>query len=383
MVGKLRGEFFPHLFGASASEPLDEDAVRAGFAALAHKIGDTPEAIADGFIRIAVENMANAIKRISVARGYDCRPYVLNCFGGAGGQHACLVADALGMTRIFIHPFSGVLSAYGMKLAALRALRLRPILRPLDFHLVERLRQNADELAREADADIAAQGAVATQTTVMLHVRYEGSDATLAVALASHDDIAREFARTHARLYGFGFEGKPLIVDSIEVEVAAAPAPTPMRIAEPQSTEPAALRYTRFFSQGAWHEARIFQVGALAPGATIGGPALLIEPHQTIVVEPGWQAELTKTRAVILTRTAAQSHTSVHNATKTDPVLLEVFANLFMAIAEEMGATLQNTASSVNIKERLDFPAPSSTPRAGWWRTRRTCPCIWARWAIA
>ncbi len=355
MVGKLRGEFFPHLFGASASEPLDEDAVRAGFAALAHKIGDTPEAIADGFIRIAVENMANAIKRISVARGYDCRPYVLNCFGGAGGQHACLVADALGMTRIFIHPFSGVLSAYGMKLAALRALRLRPILRPLDFHLVERLRQNADELAREADADIAAQGAVATQTTVMLHVRYEGSDATLAVALASHDDIAREFARTHARLYGFGFEGKPLIVNSIEVEVAAAPAPTPMRIAEPQSTEPAALRYTRFFSQGAWHEARIFQVGALAPGATIGGPALLIEPHQTIVVEPGWQAELTKTRAVILTRTAAQSHTSVHNATKTDPVLLEVFANLFMAIAEEMGATLQNTASSVNIKERLDF----------------------------
>jgi 5-oxoprolinase (ATP-hydrolysing) len=364
MVGKLKGEFFPRLFGASASEPLDEDAVRAGFAALAREVGNTPEHVADGFIRIAVENMANAIKRISVARGYDCRDYVLNCFGGAGGQHAGLVADALGMTRIFIHPLSGVLSAYGMKLASLRSLRQRSILHPLDSHLVERLRQSAEELANEAGADIAAQGASAVQTKTLLHIRYEGSDTTLPVILAPHDEIVRAFGELHARLYGFGFEGKPLIVDSIEVEAASAPVPAKARIAETDSLASAPAQRTRFYSQGAWHDAQIFQVSALTAGETIPGPALLIEPHQTIVVEPGWSAEFTQTRAVILARVASPSGPAGHlprfnrgeaEGGTIDPVLLEVFANLFMAIAEEMGATLQNTASSVNIKERLDF----------------------------
>jgi 5-oxoprolinase (ATP-hydrolysing) len=362
MVGKLRGEFFPHLFGPHADEPLDEQAVREGFAELAHELGDAPEAIADGFIRIAVENMANAIKRISVAKGYDCRRYVLNCFGGAGGQHACLVADALGMTRIFIHPFSGVLSAYGMKLAALRALRQRAVLHRLEPHLVETLKEMADDLARDAAEDIAAQGGVAAETNALAHIRYEGSDTTLPIALSSYDAMTRAFAENHARLYGFGLEGKPLIVESLEVEAASAAATTRLRKSEHRAHGSSGARETRFYSQGGWHKASIHHVDALPARETIPGPALLIEPHQTIVLEPGWSATLTDARAIVLTRNAVSSATAAelaraanHATAAVDPVLLEVFANLFMAIAEEMGATLQNTASSVNIKERLDF----------------------------
>ena len=360
MVGKLRGEFFPHLFGPGADEALDEQAVRDGFARLGHELGDAPEAIADGFIRIAVENMANAIKRISVAKGYDCRRYVLNCFGGAGGQHACLVADALGMTRIFIHPFSGVLSAYGMKLATLRALRQRSVIHRLDPHLVETLTDIAEDLARGAAADIAAQGGQAAETKALAHIRYEGSDTTLPIALDTYDVMTRAFAETHARLYGFGLEGKPLIVESLEVEAASAAVGAGIRKTERRARTASATGETRFYSQGTWHHATIHQVDAIPAREKIAGPALLIEPHQTIVLEPGWCATLTDARAIVLTKELSSpaggggiARTATEGA--VDPVLLEVFANLFMAIAEEMGATLQNTASSVNIKERLDF----------------------------
>jgi len=369
MVGKLRGAFFPHIFGPDAQQPLDEDVVRTKFAALAEETGQPAEDVADGFIRIAVENMANAIRRISVAKGYDARDYALNCFGGAGGQHACLVADALGMTRIFIHPFSGVLSAYGMKLASLRALRQRAIGKPLEDADIE----PTWDAHRAAD-DLRAQGGEATSYDVRLHIRYEGSDTTLPIKFADRDVVARDFAEQHARLFGFGFEGKRLIVESMEVEATNAPSPpsggegwgegvsppTPSPqtlhrpLTLPSPPEGGEGGSVHFFSGGAWHEAALRQVSALADGATIEGPALLIEPHQTIVVEPGWRATISKDRSLVLTREHAAKH-ALNATTEADPVSLEVFANLFMAIAEEMGATLQNTASSVNIKERLDF----------------------------
>ncbi|HWA30730.1 MAG TPA: hydantoinase B/oxoprolinase family protein, partial [Rhizomicrobium sp.] len=369
MVGKLRGEFFPHIFGPDAKQPLDEDVVRVKFAALAKETGQSAEDVADGFIRIAVENMANAIRRISVAKGYDARDYVLNCFGGAGGQHACLVADALGMTRIFIHPFSGVLSAYGMKLAALRSVRQRAIGKPLEDADIE----PTWDAHRAAD-DLRAQGGEATSYDVRLHIRYEGSDTTLPIKFADKDVVARNFAEQHARLFGFGFEGKRLIVESMEVEATNAPSP-PLRGRElgegaaPQTQTPQTLHHpltlpsppeggegeaVRFFSRGIWHEAALHKVGDLEDGVTVEGPALLIEPHQTVVVEPGWRATINKNRSLVLTREQAAQH-ALNATTEADPVSLEVFANLFMAIAEEMGATLQNTASSVNIKERLDF----------------------------
>jgi 5-oxoprolinase (ATP-hydrolysing) len=379
-VGKLRPEYFPPIFGPHADQPLDDASVREAFAALAAEIGDgrSPEDVADGFIRIAVENMANAIKRISVAKGYDVRKYTLNCFGGAGGQHACLVAEALGMSHIFIHPFSGVLSAYGMKLARLRSMRQRAIGRELSLSLIPLLERTAAELSREAEADVVAQGAGVAQSFARAHIRYDGSDTTLPIAFASFDEMTCSFAEAHARLFGFGFEGKPLIVESLEAEgESASLAPLGDRSGEARTTEadrvggraeadsgphpghlrladlPAEGEVIRFFSQGALHEAQVHRTNGLESGARVNGPALLIEPHQTIVVEPGWRAEITEQRAVVLSRHTDRA--MVRATTDADPVLLEVFANLFMAIAEEMGATLQNTASSVNIKERLDF----------------------------
>ena len=357
MVGKLAPEFFPHLFGPNGQQPLDDCAVRKAFAELAKEIGGgrTPEDVADGFIRIAVENMTHAIKRISVARGYDTRDYTLNCFGGAGGQHACLVADALSMTRVFIHPFSGLLSAYGMKLAALRAMRQRAVEKLLDDGLVQRLENDAGELSDETEKELRLQGAHASKIIKRVHIRYQGGDTTIPIPLTSANTMAAEFAQAHARLFGFGFEGRPLIVDAIEVESESA-APITKSANETSKEERVASpsRRTRFFSQSAWHDAAVFRSEELKLGVGLVGPAIIVEPNQTIIVEPEWRAELTPERAVILSRSKPRIPAR-KNATDADPVLLEVFANLFMAIAEEMGVTLQNTAASVNIKERLDF----------------------------
>jgi 5-oxoprolinase (ATP-hydrolysing) len=374
MVGKLRPEFFPAIFGAGGKEPLDADAVRAAFESLAGEIGDGrgAEDIADGFIRIAVENMANAIKKISVARGHDARSYALNCFGGAGGQHACLVADALGISKILIHPFASLLSAYGMKLATLRSVRQQAVGRRLDKAALEAVEILSGELGGLAALDIAAQGGKDIRADTKVHIRYEGSDTALAVRFASLEEMARDFAAAHARQFGFGFEGRPLIAESVEVEATSAPSPQrsggevrgeravpqgaiskpthPTR--SPGSGEEDGI--VRFFSRGTWHDAPVHHLANLPGGTRIDGPALLVEPHQTVVVEQGWRAQISANRSVILTRSGEREAARTAR-TETDPILLEVFANLFMAIAEEMGVTLQNTAASVNIKERLDF----------------------------
>ncbi|HEX4158664.1 MAG TPA: hydantoinase B/oxoprolinase family protein [Rhizomicrobium sp.] len=355
ITGKLQPENFPRIFGRARDQSLDAESARDAFAQLAQQTGRNAEDVADGFIRIAVENMANAIKRISVARGYDARRYALACFGGAGGQHVCRVADALGIRRIFIHPFSGVLSAYGMWLAAIRAFRHHAIGRGLDIALAGHLSSTALEMAREATAEVEAQGGrnVAIKTSV--HVRYAGSDTTLAVPLATADEMSREFVTTHARQFGFGFEDKPLIAESIEVEAFSHVPEVTLQTPDPVTAViSGTTRRSRFYSQGAWRDCDVLKVEEMESGMVQPGPALIVEPHQTIVVEPGWQAEVTNTRAVVLSRTEEASiRKQVSEA--ADPVLLEVFANLFMQIAEEMGVTLQNTASSVNIKERLDF----------------------------
>jgi 5-oxoprolinase (ATP-hydrolysing) len=354
MVGKLSPDFFPRIFGANADEPLDAQAVRTAFGELARQIGRTPEDVADGFIRIAVENMANAIKRISVAKGYDARDYALNCFGGAGGQHACLVADALGISTIFIHPFSGLLSAYGMKRARVRALRQMAVGQPLADQTMMALVRRANALAEDAEAYVEAQGGLAPQTASRVHLRYDGSDTTLAIPLADYTGMAAQFAEKHAQLFGFGFEGRELIVDSLEVEAVSGEneraVQSPNAGAAAKAEPPA---QSRFYSQGAWHDAPVRRTDDLPADSELPGPALLIEPHQTIVVEPGWTAAVTPARALVLRR--ALPRAAAKTGTEADPVSLEVFANLFMAIAEEMGATLQNTATSVNIKERLDF----------------------------
>ncbi|MBB2684598.1 hydantoinase B/oxoprolinase family protein (plasmid) [Rhizobium sophoriradicis] len=357
MTGKLLPEFFPAIFGPEQDQPLDAEAVRAAFAEMAETIGGglTAEDVADGFLAIAVENMANAIKKISVQRGYDVSGYALTCFGGAGGQHACLVADSLGMKTVLIHPFSGILSAYGMGLADIRATRQRAVLTEIAEALAT-IGGIRAELEKDVREELALQGVEAADMEIVtrLHLQYKGTDTALPVAFGPQEEMVQVFAIAHKKQFGFIFEDRPVVVDSIEVEGIGGGANIEETVTRAEAFVPRALRTTRIFSGGAWHEAGIFERGALKPGAIIKGPALVIEPHQTIVVEPGWQARLTGHDHIVLTREIALARNAAIG-TNADPVMLEVFNNLFMAIAEQMGVTLQNTAHSVNIKERLDF----------------------------
>ncbi|MBZ3695774.1 hydantoinase B/oxoprolinase family protein [Phyllobacterium calauticae] len=364
MVGKLLPEFFPPIFGPDQNQPLDVDAVRSRFAELAGRIGDgrSPEDVADGFIRIAVANMVEAIKKISVQRGYDVTRYALSCFGGAGGQHACLVADALGMKSILVHPMSGLLSAYGMGLADIRATRQKALGVPLDPAAPAPLAGLAAELQQECLSELNAQGIAESEITTIVraHIRYAGTDTVLAVeaTFPAHDDIGRlrrEFEILHKRRFGFVAENKALVIDAAEVETVGGGAGQAETAVDATATgEPDAVRHNRFYSQGSAHDAAVVLRDAMQPGQRLTGPAIIIEPNQTIVIEDGWQAELTAKNHIVLKRIRALPDRSAIG-TKADPVMLEIFNNLFMSIAEQMGVTLQNTAYSVNIKERLDF----------------------------
>jgi 5-oxoprolinase (ATP-hydrolysing) len=364
MTGKLLPEFFPAIFGPSQDQPLDVEIVRRKFKQLADQIGDgrSPEEVADGFIRIAVANMVEAIKKISVQRGYDVTRYALNCFGGAGGQHACLVADALGMKSILLHPMSGLLSAYGMGLADIRATRQKALGVPLGAEAPAAMAALAAELQGECLPELEAQGvaADAIRTVLRAHIRYGGTDTLLAVeaAFPGHDDptrLRREFEILHRRRFGFVAEDKPLVVEAIEVEtIGGAAAEIETAGTADAEGEAEATRRTRFHSQGETHDAAVVLRSSMRDGQTVTGPAIIVEPNQTIVVEDGWQAKLTAKDHIVLTRIKAlPERTAI--GTRADPVMLEIFNNLFMSIAEQMGVTLQNTAYSVNIKERLDF----------------------------
>ena len=370
MVGKLLPDFFPKIFGPEQNLPLDYEAVREAFDKLAQRIGDgrPAEEVADGFIKIAVENMANAIKKISVQRGYDVTRYVLNCFGGAGGQHACLVADALGMTQVLIHPFSSLLSAYGMGLADVRATRQQAIEEPLGGAALAAIRETTARLSKDTKQEVTSQGVSGNAISVQAqaHIRYSGTDTPLSVAafscapgdaeeLASLTQLKSGFEAAHKARFGFIDEAKELVVEAVSVEAIGGGA----KFSDPalplsKAPVPQPARNARFYSAGAWHDAAIFMRAQLSPGHSITGPAIIVEPHQTIVIEDGWQASITPKNHLVLERVVPlrRAHAIGTNA---DPVMLEIFNNLFMSIAEQMGVALQNTAYSVNIKERLDF----------------------------
>ena len=357
MVGKLRPENFPSIFGPDQNLPLDNEIVASKFGELASKIGNTTaHEVADGFLKIAVANMANAIKKISVQRGYDVTEYVLNCFGGAGGQHACAVADALGMQSVLIHPFSGILSAYGMGLAKIRTTKTSAIIQTLETALVAKLEEVESKLQLESNSELQQQGLTDSEITSFcrVHIRYDGTDTPISVPLASVEKMAKTFEQSHAKQFGFIFEDKPLIVEAIEVEAVGEGA----GIEEPETNAPTksaiAPNTQPIYSNGNWHDAAIFMRSELKFANSFEGPALIIEPHQTIVVEDGWSGVINSRGHIVLTRAQKMQRTSALG-TNADPVMLEVFNNLFMSIAEQMGVTLQNTAYSVNIKERLDF----------------------------
>ena len=357
MLGKIQPRHFPKVFGPKADEALSAEAVQAKFNQLASQTGRDAAEVAEGFIHIAVQQMANAIKKISVARGYDVTRYTLQCFGGAGGQHACLVADALGMTRVFVHPLAGVLSAYGMGLADQNAIREQAVELPLSQEALPSIAEKLQALGEAAQAELGRQqvnvGAVTVHRRV--HVRYEGSDAALVVPHGTLDAIEAGFEAAYRQRFAFLMQGKRLIVEAVSVEaVVPGVAPKEPRFDTHEAREVPRVETVRMYSGGQWLDAALVVREDLRPGDVIPGPAIIAEKNATTVVEPGWEAVLTALDHLVLDRRIPRSVTYAVGTT-VDPVLLEVFNNLFMNIAEQMGLQLQNTAYSVNIKERLDF----------------------------
>ena len=357
MVGKVQPRYFPKVFGPNADEPLSFEAVQTQFDVLAAQTGRAPEAVAEGFINIAVQQMANAIKKISVARGYDVTRYTLQCFGGAGGQHACLVADALGMTRVFVHPLAGVLSAYGMGLADQNVIREQSVELKLTESALEEIKVKLDQLCASAEAELARQQAGTGAITLhrRVHVRYDGSDSALVVPVGSLQEIQSGFEAAYRQRFSFLMQGRALVVEAVSVEaIAKGDTPVEARHALHAPRDVPRRETVRMYSGGQWHEAALVVREDLQPGDLIAGPAIIAEKNATTVVEPGWEAALTELDHLLLDRRAARAITFAAGTT-VDPVLLEVFNNLVMNIAEQMGLQLQNTAYSVNIKERLDF----------------------------
>jgi 5-oxoprolinase (ATP-hydrolysing) len=464
MLGRIQPEYFPAVFGASGSEPVDAAIVREKFTSLARQIGEAtgarpagpggrsangpgagqlgtdgaaaegagarpepaaegagagpepaPEQVAAGFLEIAVANMANAIKKISVQRGYDITRYVLATFGGAGGQHACAVADALGITEVLIHPLAGVLSAYGMGLADVTAMRERSVEEPLSAGLLPELDRMADALAADALAALVRAGAVAdaaaepsragkhggpegpgsqgrpggqdtpdgqgmqdgqgglgertepdgVRQVRRAHLRYEGTDTALPVPLGPLPQMLADFEQSYRQFFSFLMRDKAIIAEAVSVELAAPSAPLAAPVlADPAGGPPGQPprpgqegrggASVLLYSGGGWTRARLARRRDLRPGERVAGPALIVEDFATTVVEPGWRAELTGRGDLLLARTEARPGRAAAG-TAVDPVMLEIFNNLFMSVAEQMGVRLQATAHSVNVKERLDF----------------------------
>lgn len=363
ILGKLQPQHCPTVFGPNRQSALDPVAARRKLTAMAAAVaGATGQpqslmAVATGFITVAVETMAKAMKTISLERGCEVRHATLCGFGGAAGQHACLVADVLGIRRILFHPMAGVLSAYGLGQAVIRALRQQSLNRPLGNRLEQPVASTLDHLAQAARQAVASQGVHPTGITIQrrLHLRYAGSDTALEVQAGSPAAMVEEFRRHHHQRYGFLMENKPLIIATAAVEAVGHAEPLAQPRQDHKATRPATpINSVVMVLNGRPHMAPVYDRTTLGAGVVLSGPALISEAVATTVVEPGWQARCTDQGNLILERTGAKAEGPVA-AREVDPVMLEVFHSRYMSIAEQMGVTLQNTASSVNIKERCDF----------------------------
>lgn len=361
MLGRIQPAHFPAVFGPDGDQTLDDEIVRGKFSKLADDIraatGDnrSPEQVAEGFLQIAVANMANAVKKISVQKGHDVTRYVLTTFGGAGGQHACAVADALGIRTVLVPPMAGVLSALGIGLADTTAMREQSVEVRLDTAALERLRTVADSLEQTARAELLDEGIPAERVRVVrrVHLRYEGTDTALPVELAELDAMTTAFEASHRATYSFLMD-RPLIAGAISVEATGLTEQPDLSQPAGQADNDAGSSDTvRVFSGGSWRDAPLRHREQMRPGETVKGPAILAEANATTVVDDGWQATLTDSGHLLAERVVAPAGPDA--GAEADPVLLEIFNNLFMSIAEQMGFRLESTAQSVNIRERLDF----------------------------
>ncbi|MEU1121395.1 hydantoinase B/oxoprolinase family protein [Streptomyces sp. NPDC005879] len=362
VLGRVQPDHFPRVFGPDGDQPLDGDLVRERFAALADEIraatGDdrTPEQVAEGYLRIAVANIAGAVKRISVQKGHDVTRYALTTFGGAGGQHACMVADSLGIRTVLVPPMAGVLSALGIGLADTTAMREQSVETPLEASTMERVRTTADDLESAARDELLAEDVPADRIRVTrrAQLRYDGTDTALTVELTDPATMSGDFEDRHRATYSFTLD-RPLVVEALSVEATGVTEPPDLSALAGADTQgaPHAPLQVRLHTGGAWHDVPLHRRAHLPPGETVTGPAVIVEDGSTTVVDDGWRAATTDDGHLLMERVAEPESSPA--STAADPVLLEVFNNLFMSIAEQMGARLESTSQSVNIKERLDF----------------------------
>ncbi|MGH3960232.1 hydantoinase B/oxoprolinase family protein [Mycobacterium sp.] len=361
MLGRIQPAHFPAVFGPDGNQVLDAEAVRRGFADLAadiraHTRDDrTPEQVAEGFLQIAVANMANAVKKISVQKGHDVTRYVLTTFGGAGGQHACAVADALGIRTVLVPPMAGVLSALGIGLADTTVMREQAVQVALEASASDRLTTVADALEQTARAELADEGVGAAQVRVIrrAHLRYDGTDTAIGVDLKAMAEMIKAFESVHRAMYSFLMD-RPLIAEAISVEaIGLTEQPDLSHLGEQRPDTAGPVETVPAYSGGSWRDAPLHYRERIRPGDIVIGPAIIAEANATTVVDDGWQAAMTSSGHLLVERTVAPAAPDA--GTRADPVLLEVFNNLFMSIAEQMGTRLEATAQSVNIRERLDF----------------------------
>ncbi|MCX4910382.1 hydantoinase B/oxoprolinase family protein [Streptomyces sp. NBC_00878] len=359
-LGRIQPAHFPRVFGPDGDQSLDDALVRDRFAALADEIreraGDdrTPEQVAEGYLQIAVANIANAVKRISVQKGHDVTRYALTTFGGAGGQHACMVADSLGIRTVLVPPMAGVLSALGIGLADTTAMREQSVEAPLEVSAMPGVLKTADDLEGAARAELLAEDVPEDRIRVTrrAQLRYDGTDTALTVELSEPDTMTRIFEDRHRATYSFTLD-RPVVVEALSVEATGLTEPPDLSVLVTPHSAPGAPETVRLHTGGTWRDVPLHRREELPPGDTVTGPAIITEASSTTVVDDGWQAAMTDDGHLVMERVAVTESSDL--GTEVDPVLLEVFNNLFMAIAEQMGARLESTAQSVNIKERLDF----------------------------
>ncbi|MFC9849296.1 hydantoinase B/oxoprolinase family protein [Streptomyces sp. NPDC060223] len=359
-LGRIQPAHFPRVFGPGGDQPLDDALVRDRFAALAREIrertGDdrTPEQVAEGYLQIAVANIANAVKRISVQKGHDVTRYALTTFGGAGGQHACMVADSLGIRTVLVPPMAGVLSALGIGLADTTAMREQSVEVPLDASAMPGVLKTADDLEGAARAELLAEDVPEDRIRVTrrAQLRYDGTDTALTVELTQPDTMTHAFEERHRATYSFILD-RPVVVEALSVEATGLTEPPDLSALAVFENRSAAPETAALHTGGARRDVPLLRREELPPGHTVTGPAIITEAGSTTVVDDGWQAATTDDGHLVMERAAITQSSDL--GTEADPVLLEVFNNLFMSIAEQMGARLESTAQSVNIKERLDF----------------------------
>ena len=362
LLGKLHPEYFPNVFGKSGKEPLNKKIVKDKFLLMSQEVSKKTDGsqidiflLAEGFLKIAVENMANAIKKISIQRGYDVTKYTLNCFGGAGGQHACQVADSLGITSVFLHPYAGVLSAYGMGLAEIRSIKESHF--ESDIENINEAKNLIKNLSVNASNSVINQG-IKKSSIVLIKkafLHYQGSHQNLEITFDDVEIMRNSFEIEHKKRFGFYVKGRKILIEMLTVEAVGKSSENyDFSNIENPSTDAIAIDNKEMIVNGLKISIPIYQRSNLKVEQIISGPAIISEPTGTNIIDEGWSANLDKFYNLILNRTEKKlNQKSI--GTSVDMVMLEVFNNLFMNIAEQMGATLANTAYSVNIKERYDF----------------------------